>query len=314
MRDNRAETWLNQMGVQWSYAESIPLASINEGASRNNQGRLSDRLHPDVVSLYAESMKNGAQFPAILVAETKAQGRVIVSGNHRVAAAQEIGRSDFDAYLITCDDIAVLETITRAANSWEGFGVAKDERITQAKYLLRKYKNLTRVEVARLFGLPASTLNDAIVVDEVREKLACAGIKVEQLSPRHIRQIASLRNTNIMSAFAEMVIDHHLKSHELQPFLSDVRSADTEPEALRRVSLIDVALPKAGRKVIGKRKSNLFRANLQYFAKATNPAVLFAAGFTTQQDLAMLRADTEKTFQSFLEVIDAAQRQIKNTL
>lgn len=320
-RDPRVENWLGTMEVEWRYEESVPCASINKTASAMNPGRLGVRLDPSFVDLYAQSMMAGAQFPAIILAQTQSQGLIVVTGLHRLSAADKIERKTFDAYILSVHDVALLDTLIRSANSIEGYGVGPEERLEQAKFLVRKY-DLSKADVARRFGLAESTLNHALTLDQTRENLARVGVDVARLKQIHLYRLAPLHNLNIAKAAAQIATDYNLTEDELEEVIFPARKATTEADALLLLgkARMEIAKTHSHSKGRGPRAAPPLKSRLIGCMRMMERLVSGNGGnplskaMTNLKDIEEMEIRVAQTFELVTSKINEAKRALKRSL
>src|SRR4051812_28994438 len=101
-RSEQVESKLGARHITFKFVAELPVADIRD--AEGNQVRRIDRRAPkELVARYAEQMKAGAVFPAIVVNDRLE----LVDGNTRRGAAERIGLPVIAAYV--CEDLSALE-------------------------------------------------------------------------------------------------------------------------------------------------------------------------------------------------------------
>jgi len=177
MRDPRVEQWLTKEGVEWHCEKDIPLSMIDWEASLRNQARLGQALIQEHVDELSIAVLDGVQLPDPIGYYGNEGRVVIISGNHRVAAYKQINELKLGDPIAKIDWYVVnsfpwkIDVLTRTANAIEGLPLSKDERLEQAKHLVRVL-NYTEVAAAKALAISKTTVSYALQADEVAERLA----------------------------------------------------------------------------------------------------------------------------------------------
>jgi len=177
MKDPRIEQWLTREGVQWHMEKDIPLSLIDWEASLKNQARLGQALIAEHVDELTLSILDGVQMPDLVGYYTNEGKVVVISGNHRVAAYKQINELKLGSPIERIDWYIVntfpwkIDVLTRTANVIEGLPLTKDDRLEQAKHLVRVL-NYTAVAAAKALAISKTAVGIALEADMVTERLA----------------------------------------------------------------------------------------------------------------------------------------------
>ncbi len=113
--DKRGETWLNGLGVQVTYSESLAISRLDPNWKIHNAGRPDSEPKVERAVLgYAELMEKGSPAPAIIV-YLGANGYEVLDGIQRTHAAQLAGFGSVAAFIVDCDE-RTARKIRTAAN------------------------------------------------------------------------------------------------------------------------------------------------------------------------------------------------------
>ncbi len=233
--DARYESWLTRHKVSWEWLPSLSLASINIRKSLDNQARLGVPLDPDRVAQYAEEMRKGASFPPIIVYRS-ADKYIIITGNHRVAAAIAAKRTTIEAYYVpeAESDVYLRDLLTRTANVIEGVTISFEERYQQAMYMVKMY-NKSMNEVAAHMGVAASTLSLKMRSRDVADRAVSMGLQGHAL-PENTRMLFSpIQNDNVFKEVYEAVRTLGMNQREANDLIRETTLRGTEAEQIQKI-------------------------------------------------------------------------------
>jgi hypothetical protein len=229
-RDPRIEDWLTERGVTWEFVEALAVADIDEWHSLTNQARL-EALDAETVDRYAEDMKRGHVFPAILV---RRRGSLLANlgGNHRVAGARKAKRKTLAAYVVECDD-RTSRILALEDNRFHGLAPAEEERLLQAVQLVES-GDADPFEAAAIVGVSGSKLARELVVvkgDRKAKQLGVTGWESLGKLARH--RISQLDDDTLFEETARLAALSNMGSKDATEIVSRVNAAKTVTEALK---------------------------------------------------------------------------------
>lgn len=232
---------LDERGVDYDVIE-LDLARLARGDINAAQSRI-DGLDPEQVRVYAECMKNGDVFPEIIVEANKANKFLVLSGNHRVAAAQMIGRASLPALQVHDITDAVRRLIVAGANNKHGKSVTIDDRRLQACGMVEAF-GWTHAEAGRAFGLSESQVQNAITMRRGAgrfDRLQAEGsIACKKPGMMTLALITRLRSDKAFCVAAEAA--QHCTHEELEAAVTQGNRKNNEDEA---VAVFTAILDKA---------------------------------------------------------------------
>lgn len=159
-RSPAIEEWLDSYGVTWEYSGPVNLERFDFEKSLNNQARVFETLDEDTVTTYAEAIKRGDVFPAVVAHRPSARGRLVMTdGNHRLYAHRRAEMADVPTYTITKAKQTTVVMMTFAANTRHGKPTSHDERVHQAIWLINN--GATQEEAAAAVQLKRSDVTKA---------------------------------------------------------------------------------------------------------------------------------------------------------
>jgi hypothetical protein len=228
MKDPRVEQWLNREGVEWHTEKDIPLSMIDWEASLRNQARLGDVLIQEHVDELTLAILDGVQLPDP-VGYSKEGRVVIISGNHRVAAYKQINELKLGGPIEKIDWYIVntfawkIDVLTRTSNVIEGLPLSKDERLEQAKHLVRVL-NYTEVAAAKALAISKTTVGNALDADAVAERLARYRF-TDRIPPTTLCKLDKIKQDIALVETAKLVREAQLSADETAEVARRVEAA-----------------------------------------------------------------------------------------
>jgi hypothetical protein len=264
MRNATYEQALQKSGIGFEYLDKVPLESIDASKSLRNQARLVDTLDPELVNAYAQSDKEGFEFPP-LVAWRPGKGKWnLIDGNHRLAAKQKNNRKTVDIYAVNSTDPKVIDRITWTFNNLvNGRRLSSQEALEHAISFVRKY-GITYAEAAKEWGVNVTTLNARIRVEEAKEVLRKNNVRITPaLTDDHIKTLSPLITVgeDLFCKAAEVVTTSGINTSETDEFYRDIKRATTTDTKAKIIQEYAASDKVAERKAETKGGKTRVRAN-----------------------------------------------------
>ena len=225
---------LDRLGIRYVFTPGIAVDELDVGASRAvwNQARLGDPVdHEHVEELVAE-LERGVELPPIIFYRDDAGKAVVLSGNHRREAHQQVGSETMPAYEATGlaglrkEDPRVLALIYEA-NHGHGKAVAIDHRVHQALVLIEGGYNVRAAAAA--VGIPEGRVRDQYDAARATRRLeAELGIDTTEIPISAQRRIVNVRNDRVAKAIAELVPLMEKKTQEVNELVKAVNAERSE--------------------------------------------------------------------------------------
>lgn len=201
-----------------------------------NQVRLIEHRAPaEMVSRYAEQIKAGAVFPAIIVNE---RGELI-DGNTRKLAALNAGRPTIAAYV--CSNLTALEarSLSVELNQCHGLSMTTQEIHAFITGAVREGERLDTQAYARMTGVRPSTLErwKAQASYQIRAKRAgVSEVHVAALSESAQAALNGIRLTAVLVSATDLVTAAKVTVADVRKLVTAVNAAPSESAALRIVA------------------------------------------------------------------------------
>lgn len=156
-KDTRTETFLSQMGVEFTYVSGVTFAKLAGTWNTKNLAR-PVAVRENAVDEYAALMELGSPAPAPILHATP-HGYDVLDGVQRLSAARQISCSLFPAYVVQCESVAVVSAIRVLANArLQGHAEPAEWTRRRAVELLVIQGGMTPAEVARMGGWRAADI------------------------------------------------------------------------------------------------------------------------------------------------------------
>lgn len=277
------EAWLRYEGTPYKYNPQFRVADIDVRTSLANQARLTVPLDGRIVERYALAAIDGADFPPIIL-----HNRVVIDGNHRVAAFKALDFSNIEAYVLLDDvDATVVSRLTRTANIMNGIPPSPDEVLVQAKWLVTH--GMLIATAAKTFRISKGVLERAIARDRSAARLANLGFAVEKFADSVLSRFDALRSDEALSAVAAVVMRHSLGFDAVATLIPRVRQQLTVPKMLEEVQRFADSPDIKGRTPTSRvvqhnpAKARYFRILTEMHSYLRKYATADAVGFTTEE-------------------------------
>lgn len=254
MRNPVYEQTLNGEGVQWTYLDRVPVEEINAQAGIRNQARLDNPVDEELQASYAERMKAGDEFPALVLHRPSPRGRYVpIDGNQRLGASQRpgVGLKSWDAYLVQCDDPVVIDRITWTFNNRvNGKRLTVEEAMEHALHFVLKY-GWECEAAARQWGIAAGSLKNRVQGEKVKAILDKAKVRRgPSFTVEHYKRLAPLLKfgDDVLEKFGQVIADNGLSTVDTMAVVGEYTGARTSASKQRVLeNLIECELVKQRR-------------------------------------------------------------------
>jgi len=253
MRDLSTEAWLDRLGVEWRYEPSIPLNKVNRAASLQNQARLGDPDPDHKMELVGAALL-GELFA--MIGFWRNNLVILIAGNYRMEAYDTIEKRDSDFYIVLNASPYILDLLTRTHNVFNSTKpIPTGERMVQALHLIYTH-HMTVTDAAKHLLIPKSSLQTHYTAQQVRERLAKAGLSqsvISGLDQTVLVKMYRLKQYTPIAGLAQLIHDYHLEVKDVTEAAERLRKAPgTEKD--QEVVLQQLKTDYADRKVISKIK------------------------------------------------------------
>lgn len=225
-----SERILNARNIDWEIGE-IPLSSIDFARSlmfnpREDAGGLSEYW----VETYAQAYKNKEELPPIIVMRSAGSSKklLVLSGNHRVAAANKAGRKTLPGYTIDhLPDHLRIDVITEA-NRTVGYGLTETQRIEAALHHVRF--GSTAAEAARRVGADEGRVRRQMAQAVADQRLQKTTSRWTQIEKNSRVRLGSVSSDDLYKKCVDLTLAAHLGGNEINALIRDVNKAKTDKQ------------------------------------------------------------------------------------
>lgn len=173
-KDTRTEKLLDSWGFTWEYSNSVKFKDLLPKWETHNEGRSKVKME-SAISNYLQRTKAGSMPPGPIL-HSSPKGFDPLDGVQRLAMAQHLGWSTFNAYVVTCEDKSLLMAFRIMANSLLAGHPESAEwtKRTAVEKLIINGKMSTE-DVARLGGWKVKDIQDEKTAQLWGFKIRCNG-------------------------------------------------------------------------------------------------------------------------------------------
>lgn len=226
-RDEKTEAWLKDRNVTFTYESDFPLNQIDMEASLRNQARVTvEPLSTEFVTSYAQAMTNGSTFPPIVVWKSGKNSWTVIDGNHRVAAAIQLGWTELPAYVVETLDSKTITLLTYEANAKHGIPTTPGERLQQAMHLIDA--GVTGIDASRLLGVSYTNLTNRHRALRTKRHLSGLGVDTTGMSDTVLQRLGGIHNDAVVKSVADLVKKTGMRSTSLNDLSVRINAERTE--------------------------------------------------------------------------------------
>lgn len=230
----QTESKLTARHVTYTFEPNLDVKQICD--VEGNQVRLSKHRAPkEIVDRYAEQMKAGAIFPAIVVNDRYE----IVDGNSRWLASKLNKRGTIAAYV--CSDLTALQarSLSVELNQSHGLSMTDEEIREFVKGAIEEGHVLDFKAYARITGIKPSRLARWVQVWHFDVRARKAGLASDRLQflPDNVR--AALNVARLEAVFVQattLAADARVPAAQIKTVLTEANAARSEADALAVVA------------------------------------------------------------------------------
>ena len=225
-QDNRTESFLAQMGVQYRYTNDLKLSALPPSWDMANYGRPM-ALRESAIADYAALMESGSAAPAVIVYYDGTDLKIL-DGLQRIAAAVLSDFSRFSAYIVESDSDDMLACIRVLANvRLQGHAESPEWTKRNAVQHLIIQRGMTATEVAKMGGWKPSDIERLAKVLTWGFDIRCIG-GPEKLPDGMVDQISGLttqenlrRAKHPVAAFLNAIDKCKFSTSDAAPYIEE---------------------------------------------------------------------------------------------
>jgi hypothetical protein len=235
-RNQPVESLLTEWNLRFELIEAVPLDTIVQ-VDEVQARAVAHRAVPEDVEAYYEHMKNGAQFPPIVLREPK----IMLDGNTRKAAAEKLGMQAFPAYIVRdIPNTEMARALSGAINQLGGRRLTGAEAQEIAVDMLYGEMKLPVNVVARYVGRSGAQITKWRKDAEVLNRAQRLGIldEVESISANQRQKLEGVQFDEPFRRIIDALAVSKPPASELTALVKDVGKVTSEQEA---IDLVDTA-------------------------------------------------------------------------
>jgi hypothetical protein len=230
----QTESKLSARHIDFTFEPNLQVDQIRD--VEGNQVRLNKHRAPkDTVERYAQQMKGGAVFPAIVVNDR----HEVVDGNTRWMAARRNRRETIPAYI--CVNLSALgaRSLSVELNQSNGLAMTQDELHGFVTGAVEEGKVLDAQAYSRMTGVKPSTLARWVAAKQFELRAAREGIPEQHLEGLSTTVRAALQVTKLSAVFVavtQLAIDARVPIAELRRIITEANASFSEASACQVVA------------------------------------------------------------------------------
>jgi hypothetical protein len=230
---NQVEERLRARHIPFTFEPNLPADEIV--VTEGQQVRLiGHRAPPEMVARYAQQMKAGAVFPAIVVNDR----RELIDGNTRRLASVKAGNPVIAAYI--CAGLSALEARALSVELNQANGLAMTEEEIHAFVIgaVQEGQTLDTKSYARMTGVRVSKLSRWMAQANFQMRARRCGISqsvVDALSHSAQAALNAVRLTPVFIELTSLAASARVSTTDLRGLVGSVNAAASEEDALGRI-------------------------------------------------------------------------------
>jgi ParB-like chromosome segregation protein Spo0J len=227
------EAKLDSRGATYQYVGQVPLADITRYADAQSRVRLSGK---DMVTRYAEAMKQGEIFPPMVLGEDGTGDYMLLDGNTRKAAMESLSRTHTDAYIVQVHDTNEAVYLSALFNGINGAPLTKDEVLRAIRAAHAMPIPPTPATLAKDLGLSPSKISRIASVDAYDSRATRLGLPTD-ISEDMKLAISPVADDTVFSDLLTLTMDADLKGKDIRPIVKELATKGSESD--RRAVVAD---------------------------------------------------------------------------
>lgn len=256
------------IGKDYKFADALSIEEIIRNTDSQSRLRSADSK---MVNQFAEAMKNGEQFPPVIVWQTPDNGAYLCEGNTRVEASVKLKRTTIPAYVVNLSTINEAIYLSAVFNGKNGVRLNGDEirRAVIAASSITPNPPST-AQLARDYGISPSQIGRMQAEVAAEKRMTDMGIAgIDGLTNQTRARLNKIALDAPFRAATELAVDSAMPAADVKELVDEVIAASSESaqvnkiNAARAVRSEDIKAIAAGRKTAGTPVTELRRATSQ---------------------------------------------------
>lgn len=226
--NDEAPQILASRGIEWELGtieiENIDLVrSLSWNAREDGTG-----LNDYWVETYAQAFRNHEEFPPIICMRSSATSEkfLVLSGHHRVAAAQKAKVASLPAYMVEPLSDSNRLYVTTEANRKVGYGLSEAQRIESALRFVRQGESASAA--ARIVGLPPKIMIEKVAQMRADDRVQKLSSSWSRMSPETRKRLDSIQSDELLKKTADLVTAASLGRGEVNKLVRDINKGQTD--------------------------------------------------------------------------------------
>lgn len=233
------EAKLREWNLQYEIVPDFPIDSIRRDPSVQVRGQ--QHIAPrDRVDEYTQQMKNGAQFPPIILYKPD----ILIDGNTRLAAAKRVGRKTFPAIIVNARRPEMGKILAASVNQMGGERLTVEEAHEAAQLMMRE--GYPDAAVARELGRDLTQVRRWRAEKEVREHAEKLNMSVEGIPATSLRTLVAIPHDEPFAELAKLFGDVRPTVTAAKDMVTRVAQAPSDEDAVKVIEALREELAPEG--------------------------------------------------------------------
>ena len=196
----------------------------------------------DRVDEYTQQMRNGAQFPPILLYKPD----ILIDGNTRIAAAKRVGRKTFPAIIVNARRPEMGKILAASVNQMGGERLTSEEAHEAAQLMMQE--GYPDPAIARELGRDMTQVRRWRAERDVREHAERLGLTeaVNRIPATALRTLIAVPHDEPFADLAKLFSDVRPTVNEAKEMVTKVAQAPSDADALKVIETLREELAPEG--------------------------------------------------------------------
>lgn len=273
---------LGLSGLKHHFDPAVRYSTIDINGGRHNKARENPHLDEEHCLDLAGKMEAGHPFRAVTLFMLNDGIFVhgVAHGNHRLRSYALLHNDDtrflksaqavIGAHVIESPYSDDVEEYERLANAREGRGLPPSYQLNTAIWLVQ-HRKMSKKGAFERTGISAEVISGRIIADRERQYVETMGVETHNLTPTHLKRLASLTHDSHKKHLATLANDGHITSEDLSKMVTHVKKLRTEAKGNEYIhdeynrTRRERCGPKNDREPPEQRRRRLFLKGLRQF-------------------------------------------------
>ncbi len=233
------EAKLREWNLQYEVVPEFPIDQIRRDPSV--QVRSGQHIAPrDRVDEYTQQMKNGAQFPPIILYKPD----ILIDGNTRLAAAKRVGRKTFPAIVVNARRPEMGKILAASVNQMGGERLTVEEAHEAAQLMMKE--GYPDAAIARELGRDMTQVRRWRAEKDVRDHAERLNMSLAGIPATALRTLVAIPHDEPFAEMAKLFGDVRPTVNAAKEMVTKAAQAPSDEEAIKIIEALREELAPEG--------------------------------------------------------------------